>query len=221
LGDTIGGCEIARSGTPMIDVDTIARYLSLLTGGPFRLGDAGDFLVRKERVKWFLWPTYPRAVPRTSHVHVAWIEQDDTVHIETERLGNTSDTTRWMYGDQALHEFVNMDLTGFEEASVREEYAKRFPQVVGRLETYQRFASKMSEKLGVQMELLLDGGKGLATFRLEARFGAQGMATPLVLHEIDRSIAALGQVYYEIAERQKRIYFTWALPANRAGGFEE
>jgi hypothetical protein len=40
-------------------------------------------------------------------------------------------------------------------------------------------------------------------------------------NEIDRSIAALEQVYYEIAERQKRLYFTWALPANRAGVFEE
>jgi hypothetical protein len=213
---------VFRSDAPaMIEVDTIAKYLSVLTGGPFRLGDVGKFPVRKEKVKTFLWYQDARAVANKPYVHVVWMEQDDTIHIETERLGNTSDTTEWMYGDKALYDFVKMDFTGFEKAEVREEYAKKFPRVVKRLETYERLVSKMSAKLGVQMELLFHGSKGLASFRVEVRFETRGMAMPLVLHEIDRSVAALKKVFYEIAERQKTLYFTYALPANKQEEFQD
>jgi hypothetical protein len=71
------------------------------------------------------------------------------------------------------------------------------------------------------MELLFHGSKGLASFRVEARFGTRGMAIPPVLHEIDRSVAALKKVFYEIAERQKTLYFAYALPANKQDEFQQ
>lgn len=212
----------ARSEAPqMLDVNEIMRYLRVLTGKEFRSGPARDFPVPKEKVKWFLWSTEGRGVRETPYIHDVCAEQDETVHIGTERLGNTSDTTEWMYGDKALYEFVNMDLTGFEKPAIREEYAKKFPRVVNRLETYRKLATKTGEKLGVDMELQFNGGKGIASFWLEASFKAGEMDMPLVLHEIDRSIAALKQVYYEIYERQKDLYFIYALPANRKGTTEE
>jgi hypothetical protein len=211
-----------RSETPqMLDVKEIMRHLKVLTGKEFRTGEARHFPIPKERVKWFLYSLGVRGVRATPYIDKVWAEQNETVHIETERLGNTSDTTEWIYGDKALYDFVNMDLTGFERPAVREEYAKKFPQVVNRLETYRKLVTKISKKRGVEMELIFHGGKGLASFWLEARFGAGEMDMPLVLHEIDRSIVALKQVYYEIAERQRDLYFIYALPANRKGTTEE
>jgi hypothetical protein len=205
----------------MIDADVVSRYLSVLTGGRFRQGAVGGYPIPEERVKWFLWSTYDRGVAAMPYVHVAWMGVDETLHMETERLGNTSDTTEWVYGEKALYEFVKMDLTGFDREEVRAEYAKKFPIVVRRLETYKRLAAKESVKSGVQMELLFHGGKGLADFRLRASFWTSKMDTSRTLHEIDRNIAALRKVYYEIAERQKNLYFIYALPANRTGTPEE
>lgn len=210
------------SETPqMLDVKEIMRYLKVLTGKEFRTGEARDFPIPKEKVKWFLYSLGAKGVRATPYIDKVWAERNESVHIETERLGNTSDTTEWMYGDKALYDFVNMNLTGFEKPAVREEYAKKFPRVVNRLETYRKLATKMSKKRGVDMELIFHGGKGLASFWLEARFGAGEMDMPLVLHEIDRSIAALKEAYYEIAERQRELYFIYALPANRKGTTEE
>jgi hypothetical protein len=211
-----------RSETPqMLDVNEIMRYLKTLTGKEFRFGEARGFPIPKEKVKWFLYSLGTKNVPATPYLDTVWAEQDETLHIETERLGNTSDTTEWMYGDKALYEFVDLDLTGFEKPAVREEYAKKFPRVVNRLETYRKLAAKKSKERGVDMELMFHGGKGLASFWLEARFAAREMDSALVLHEIDRSVSLLKQVYYEIAERQERLYFIYALPANRKGTPEE
>jgi hypothetical protein len=211
-----------RSEAPqMLDVNEIVRYLKVMTGKEFRMGKARDFPIPKERIKWFLYSLGARGVRATPYIDVVWAERDETVHIETERLGNTSDTTEWMYGDKALYELVDMDLTGFEKPAVREEYAKKFPIVVNRLESYRKLAAKTSKKSGVDMELMFHGDKGLASFWLEARFGAGEIDMPLVLHDIDRSVAALKQAYYEIAERQRDLYFIYALPANRKGTNEE
>lgn len=205
----------------MVDIDTVSRYLGVLTGGKFAPGVARGFPVPKEKTQWSLWSRDGRALAKMPYVNVAWMEDDGTLHIDTEPLGNTSDTTEWMYGDKALFEFVNMDLTGFENEKVRAEYAKKFPKVVRRLETYQRLVAKESSKRGVQMDLVFHGGKGLASFHLSARFGTNKLSTPLVLHEIDRSVAALKKVYYEMVERQKNLYFIYALPENRKGTPEE
>ena len=205
----------------MIDVDVISRYLPVITGGKFEQGEVGRYPVNSERVMWFLWKKDGQGAHKTPYIHVVWIEPDGILHIETERLGNTSDITEWIYGEKSLYEFAKMDLTDFERPEVRAEYANRFPKVVGRLETYKKFAEKESVKHGVRIELLFNGTKGLADFRLQATFGTSDMDTPLVLHEIDRSIAALKRVYYEIAERQEQLYWIWALPANRKGTPEE
>ncbi len=213
--------NVRSESLQMLDVNEIIRYLRVMTGKEFRTGKARDFPIPKESMMWFLYSLKARNVPTTPYIDKVWAEQDETIHVETERLGNTSDTTEWIYGDNALYEFVNMDLTGFEKPAVREEYSKKFPRVVNRLETYRNLAAKTSKKFGVEMELLFHGGKGIASFWLEARFGARGKDMPLVLHEIDRSVAALKEAFYEIAERQRNLYFIYALPANRKGTTEE
>ena len=91
----------------------------------------------------------------------------------------------------------------------RSEYAKRFPLAVGRLNTYESYTAKLAGKLDVDMRLLFYGHMGLASFRLGARFRTTGMPLPLILHHIDLNVAALRQAFYEIAERQKRLYFKW------------
>ena len=213
---------IARSGKPfMINVEAVSGYLSALKGGEFRQGEVRQYPIPKDEVRAFLYSSDARADALTPYLHVVWIDRQDGVHIETERLGNTSDTTEWMYGEKSLYEFVNMDLTGFEKASVRQEYAQKFPRVVRRLESYQRYVAKMSTKLGVRMDLILNGGKGIAAFWLAGQFEGKGMTTAVLLREIDRNVAALKQVYYEIVERQEKLYWIYALPANRKGTPEE
>jgi len=211
---------IVRSAGPsMIDVEAVSGYLSALKGAKFLKGEAN--YPTQVQVRAFFYSSDTRADARTPYLDVAWIDIEDGVHIETLRLGNTSDTTEWMYGDKSLYEFVKMDLTGFENASARQEYAQKFPRVVRRLESYQRYVMKMSTELGVQMELVLRGAKGIASFWLACQFDGKGLSTPALLRETDRNVAALRQVYYEIAKRQKDLYWIYALPANRKGTPEE
>jgi len=207
----------------LIDVAAVSRYLSALAGGEFRLAEVRDYPIAKDRVKTFMYfDGDARAASKTPYLHVVWIDNDELIHVETQRLGNTSDTTEWMYGEKALYDFAKMDLTGFEKKSVREEYGRKFPKVVRRLEIYRKYAARLSERLDVNLELLFHGTKGgLASFRLEAKFDTKGLSTKALLQELDRNIEALKHAYYEIAERQKNLYFLYALPANRKGTPEE
>ncbi len=207
----------------LIDVEAVSGYLSALTGGEFRLAEVRDYPIAKDKVKTFMYlDGGARLAAQAPYLHVVWIGTDESIHVETQRLGDTSDITEWMYGEKSIYDRVKMDLTGFEKESVREEYARKFPKVVRRLEIYRKYATRVSERLDVNLELLFHGTTGgLASFRLEFRFDAKGLSTRALLQELDRNIEALKQAYYEIAERQKDLYFIYALPANRKGTPEE
>ncbi len=159
----------------MLELDFVRKYLSLLTGKDFRKYNPGHYPIPTDRVRWFVQGMFAKGVMETPYVHTIWAEVDDTLHIESEPLGDTIDVTEWMYGDESLFERGRFDLTGFERIEGRSEYAKRFPRVVGRLNSYEKFASKLGAKLGVDMRLLFSGDKGIASFRLDAKFGTNGM----------------------------------------------
>ena len=187
----------------------VKKYVSLLMAKDFQQYNPGRYPIPTDRVSWFMQATFAKGV-QTPYVQTIWAEIDDTLHIETELLGDTIDMTEWMYGDESLYERGSMDLTGFDRIEGRSEYAKKFPRVVGRLNSYERFASKLAEKLDVDMRVRVSGMKGIASFWLGAKFGTSGMPTPLILHHIDRNVAALREAFYEIAERQRTLYFMWA-----------
>ena len=192
----------------MLELDVVRKYVSLLMAKDFQQYNPGRYPIPKESVRWFMQATFAKV--QTPYVQTIWAEIDDTLHIETELLGDTIDMTEWMYGDESLYERGSMDLTGFDRIEGRSEYAKKFPRVVGRLNSYERFASKLAEKLDVDMRVRVSGMKGIASFWLGAKFGTSGMPTPLILHHIDRNVAALREAFYEIAERQRTLYFMWA-----------
>ena len=197
----------------MLELDAIRKYLSMLTAKDFRQFEPGRYTIPAERVRWIMQAAWASGHMQTAYVHTVWAEVDETLHIESEVLGDTLDVTEWMYGDESLHDRGSMDMSGFDRVEGRSEYAKRFPLVVGRLNTYESYTSKLAEKLDVDMRLLFYGHKGLASFRLDARFETEGMPFPLILHHIDLNVAALSQPFYEIAERQRRLYFMWGSKA--------
>jgi hypothetical protein len=193
----------------LLELDAIRKYLSMLTAKDFRQFEPDRYMIPAERVRWIMQATYASGHMQTPYVHTVWAEVDETLHIESEVLGDMLDVTEWMYGDESLHDRGSMDMSGFDRVEGRSEYAKRFPLVVGRLNSYESFTSKLARRLDVDMRLLFHGHKGLASFRLDAKSGTDGMPFPLILHHIDLNVAALKHAFYEIAERQRTLYFTW------------
>jgi hypothetical protein len=192
----------------LLELDVVRKYISLLMAKDFRQGNPGRYPIPTERVGWFMQGTFAKV--QTPYVQTIWAEIDDTLHIETDSLGDTIDMTEWMYGDESLYDRGSMDLTGFDRIEGRSEYAKKFPRVVGRLNSYERLASKLAEKLDVDMGVRVSGMKGIAWFRLGAKFGTSGMPTLLILHHIDTNVAALREAFYAIAERQRTLYYMWS-----------
>src|ERR1700722_4903540 len=98
----------------LVEQEAVVERVSHLTNVEFRADDPRSYPVPKDRVKWFLWAVDPMAARRKPYVHVIWSEIDDTIHIETDMLGNTMDMIEWIYGE-VPREFASMDLTGFEK----------------------------------------------------------------------------------------------------------
>jgi len=139
----------------LLELDLVRKYVSLLMAKDFRQCNPGRYPIPTERVGWFIQATFAKV--QTPYVQTIWAEIDDMLHIETELLGDTIDMTEWMYGSESLYERGSMDLTGFDRIEGRSEYAKKFPRVVGRLNSYERFASRLAEKLGVDMRVRVSG----------------------------------------------------------------
>jgi hypothetical protein len=196
----------------MVDEDLVIQEVEGLTGVAFHPIEARNYPIPQERVKKFFYPTDPVVSRKKPFLHVIWIDVDDTVHIETEPLGDTMDMIEWIYGYEFYINRVRRNLAGIEKkAEVWAEFKQDFPPVAHRLLKYEVVVSELSKKHEIPLEMLYHGSEGLASFRIEARIGAERASDQRV---INLAITALEEVYYKIAEHQRRLADAWGyLPA--------
>jgi hypothetical protein len=198
-----------------LNQEAVLKAVKGLTNLDFRPGKVERYPVPKQQVKEFFWPADPRASRKKPHVHVMWIDIDNTVHIETDRLGNTIDMIEWIYGSEWMINLRRVNLEGFEKkGEAWTEFKKEFPPVVNRLLKYETVVSEISEKHKVPLEMLYHGSQGLASFRMEARIDSAELASLSVERAIHTAIAALEEAFYKIRAHQKRLADAWGyLPA--------
>src|SRR5689334_2057180 len=108
---------MSKEGEAMtVDRESVLKAVKGLCGVELKSSKEDSYPippVTKERVKEFFWAIPSAAARKTPYVHVVWIDVENTIHIETERLGNTLDMIEWIYGSEWMREFSRTNLEGF------------------------------------------------------------------------------------------------------------
>lgn len=200
----------------VLDQEAVLKAVKGLTNLDFRPGKVERYPVPKQKVKEFFWPADPGASRKKPYVHVLWIDIDNTVHIETDRLGNTIDMVEWIYGSEWMINLRRVNLEGFEKkGEVWTKFKREFPPVANRLLKYETVVTEISEKHKVPLEMLYHGSQGLASFRIEARIDSALMASLSAEKSINLAIAALEEAFDRIRRHQKRLADAWGYLPSR------
>jgi hypothetical protein len=200
----------SEGGEVTLDAEAVVKAVKRSTDIEFQVGKADRYPVPKERIKEFFWPANPRTSGKAPYVHVLWIDIDNTIHIETDILGDTMDMVEWIYGSGWLRQFRRMNLEGFEQkAEAWNEFKKEFPPVANRLLDYETVVSEISAKHQVPLEIMYHGSEGLASFRIEARIDSDRITRISAERAVQLAISALGEAFYKIKEHQKRLADAW------------
>src|SRR5689334_22466245 len=118
----------SADGTIRLDQQEVTKAIKGLTRIDFHLGESDRYPVPKERVKAFFWPADPAISRRVPYVYVLWIDINNTIHIETDRLGDTLDMIEWIYGSEWLRNLSRENLEGFgQKTEVWAKFSRDFP----------------------------------------------------------------------------------------------
>ena len=89
-----------------------------------------------------------------------------------------------------------MDLSKFDDPSMRKQFGKRFPKVARRLERCERILAGLSSEHRASLRIRYDGGKGGAVFYLQSKSQAGDVDSELA--QIKKNAAALKAAIKEI-----------------------
>ena len=89
-----------------------------------------------------------------------------------------------------------VNLSKFDDSTLRKQFGKRFPRVARRLELCERVLADLSSKHRTSLRIRYEGGKGGAVFYLQSKFQAGDLDSEIP--KIKKSAAALKAAIKEI-----------------------
>ena len=182
--------------TSQSEPEIIAVELSKTTGARFKvLNTTPQFPPSTGKVDWLVGCVDLENASKAFHVDSVWREDGDII-IETESIGSAGEWVEWDYGEKAVGELLKMDLSKFDDPSLRKQFGKRFPRVARRLELCERVLAGLSSKHHTSLRIRYDGGKGGAVFYLQSKSKAGEVDSEV--SEIKKSAAALKAAIKEI-----------------------
>ena len=135
----------------------------------FRIDEPGkDRLLLKQRAVWFVWSTSMKDPYVMGPLKAAWKDQDGSVWLETSRLDDMMSLVEREYGEKGVHKMFSAEPIPPPTGHLPTEVTP-FPVVVSMLKRCEKRVAELSEKSGIQLKILYDGGEEYSTFRIGAR----------------------------------------------------
>ena len=182
--------------TSQNEPEAIAVELSKTTGALFKvLNPTPEFPPSTRKVDWLVGCVDLENASKAFHVDSVW-KEDGEIVVETESIGSAGEWVEWDYGEKAVGELLKMDLSKFDDPSLRKQFGKRFPRVARRLERCERIIASLSSKHHTSLRIRYDGDKGIAVFYLQSRSQAGDVDSEI--SQIKKSAAALKAAIKEI-----------------------
>lgn len=149
-----------------LEASAVRDLMSRLNGAPYEVSKPPkDFRAKPE---WFVWSPDASYAEKTGHAWAVWLDSSDKIRLESVDFGDTTDWVEASYGEKGAVKAMSFDYTVSAEEVVRTKIAKEFPLVGRRLSKCDKVIVDVASKSGVPLELLVEGVKGKAWFKVTA-----------------------------------------------------
>ena len=186
-------------GVKLSEQDFVRETLSRAAGVTFEVvapNPAFPFAV--DILKWFMRCRNKDEIAQVPYLNAAW-KDNGGIWLESLALGDTIDWIEIAYGEEQASKSLDLDYSRFEEKSFEEEFATKFPVVMGRIREYEGVAAVVSKRMRVQLEIRRAGSKGMLVFTLAAHVPTPKGPSPRSLGSaLTKNVDALKQAYQGI-----------------------
>jgi len=183
------------------NAEELRDLITKLTGCEYEVRAAGaGFSQPSHSSSWYVFA--PSLEAKSSrYARKLWEDDHSSIYIESFYLG---DTIRWIeddYGEEGASAASKIDYSDF--AVARTILAKKFPTVEKSLRDYEKIASRVSAKRGVNLSIRYEGGNGGAIFYLDAKIEARPHDAGKGLELIERNLKALKEAWSRMEEYER------------------
>jgi hypothetical protein len=190
-----------QKGPKLSEQEFVRETVSEATGARFEVvAPHPAFPLAVDRLEWFMRCRNQEEIAKAPYLNAVWKERGVGIWLESLAVGDTIDWIELAYGDAVAGESLDLDYSRFGDASFREEFGRKFPIVVGRIEEYERAAAGVAKSRRVHLEIRRAGSKGILVFTAAALVRIPRRATQKSLGSaLRRGVSALKEAYGQIA----------------------
>ncbi len=190
-----------RHEAPKLDEKEFVREtVSEATGAHFEVvAPHPAFPLAADSLEWFVRCRNREEIAKTPYLNVVWKEKGNGIWLESLAVGDTVDWIELAYGDEVAGKSLDLDYSRMDDPSFREEFSRRFPIVMGRIEGYEEVAAGIARRRKVRLEIRRAGSKGMLVFTVAALVKSPKRASLSSRGSLIRkSVSALKEAYEQI-----------------------
>jgi hypothetical protein len=170
----------------------------------FTVADPGkNRLLLGQKAQWVLWSTDLKEPHNIGPLKAIWKDKGGAIWLETAKIDDMMSLVEREYGEKGVHEFPYIEEGKAPSGDFPDEIAK-FPRVVTMLKECEKRVAEISERTGVRLKIIYDGGTGVTTFRI----GAKITDAPTDMFILRQVILPIAQVLREAHDAVVRV--VWA-----------
>lgn len=171
----------------------VRQLISDATGARFEiLSPPADHPLPIADVEWFMRSRVREDIEKAPYLNSAWKERDGPIRLESLMLGDTFSWIESAYGEDAAVASIDVNFSDFASKDSQARFAREFPLVYGRIQTYQSMAEEVAKRQKVRLELRQGGSKGIVVFSLVVKVED---GEPRLDERVKRGIDALREAY--------------------------
>lgn len=184
--------------------ELIRDVLSRLTSASFKLTAPGSYPIARDTVKWFMWCPEIVEMRENPYLSVVWADQDN-LYLDSMPLGNTVDWIEDAYGEDAIHELLQMDFTGLSGVEIQRILEGKFPLVSPRINAYLSISRDFASESKVDLGVTFRGRRGIVTYRLRVVIGARSLDSESIVDKIMLAVKTLREAWSRIEKHELQI----------------
>ena len=149
--------------------DAVRDMMNSISTIRFTVAEPKETRLRLEQQAAWLVLSMDRKEPRNiGPLKAIWKDREGAIWLETVEIDDMMSLVEREYGEKGVHRFPYVERGVAPRGDLPDEVAK-FPRVVTMLKECEERVAEISERTGVRLKIIYDGGTGVATFRIGAK----------------------------------------------------
>ncbi|MDG7009038.1 MAG: hypothetical protein JRN06_12570 [Nitrososphaerota archaeon] len=173
--------------------ESIRDILNSITTIKFTIDQPGsNRLLLGQQAVWLVQSPDRKDPRNIGPLKAVWKDRGGAIWLETSKIDDVMSLVEREYGEKGVHRFPYIERGVAPSGDFPDEIAK-FPRVVTMLKECEKRVAEISERTGVKLRIIYDGGTGVTTFRI----GAKIADAPTDMNILRQVILPISQVLKE------------------------